>query len=200
MSGLLPSESDGVAADEADDGGTRLLWLDDEEVEPLIGSLSSSTARSLLTALHGEPRTASELADAVDTSLQNVRHHLNNLREADLVEVAETRYSVKGREMKVYAPVDDSLVVCVGGEEDRPGLIDSLRRYIGAAVAVLVGTLFVHMTVDIGVTGISGPSGPRVADSLGSTALFGTVPPAVLFLAGGFVALAAVALQYGHEN
>jgi len=201
MSGLLPSESDGVTADEADDdGGARLLWLDDEEVDPLIGSLSSSTARSLLTTLHEEPRTASELAEAVDTSLQNARHHLSNLQEADLVEVTETRYSVKGREMKVYTPVDDSLVVCVGNEEERSGLLDSLRRYVGAAAAVLVGTLLVHATVDIGASGVSGPTGPRVADSLGSSALFGTVPPAALFLAGGVVALAAVALQYSRAD
>ena len=201
MSGLLPSESDAVTADGADDeGGTRLLWLDDEEVEPLIGSLSSETARSLLTALHEEPRTASELADAVDTSLQNVRHHLSNLQEADLVEVAETRYSVKGREMKVYAPVDDSLVVCVGNEAERAGLLESLRRYVGAAAAVIAGSLLVHATVNVGGSGISGPAGPRVADSVGSSALFGTVPPAVLFLAGGLVALAAVALQYSRTD
>ncbi len=197
MSGLLPSESDAVAAGEAEEeGGTRLLWLDDEEVEPLIGSLSSETARSLLTALHEEPRTASELSDAVDTSLQNARHHLSNLQEADLVEVTETRYSVKGREMNVYAPVDDSLVVCVGNEEERSGLLDSLRQYVGAAVAVLVGAVLVDATVSVGTGGIAGPSGPRVADSVGSGALLGTVPPAALFLAGGVVALAAVALQY----
>ncbi|QKY19779.1 helix-turn-helix transcriptional regulator [Halolamina sp. CBA1230] len=201
MSGLLPSESDAVTADGADDeGGTRLLWLDDEEVEPLIGSLSSETARSLLTALHEEPRTASELADAVDTSLQNVRHHLSNLQEADLVEVTETRYSVKGREMKVYAPVDDSLVVCVGNEAERAGLLESLRRYVGAAAAVIAGSLLVHWTVNVGGGGISGPAGPRVADSVGSSALFGTVPPAALFLAGGLVALAAVALQYSRTD
>lgn len=201
MSGLLPSESDGVAAEGADDdGGPRLLWLDDEEVEPLIGSLSSSTARSLLTTLHEEPRTASELAEAVDTSLQNVRHHLSNLQEADLVEVTETRYSVKGREMKVYAPVDDSLVVCVGNENERSGLLDSLRRYIGGAVAVLVGALLVHATVEVGAGGVAGPSGPRVADSIGSGALLGTVPPALLFLAGGLVALAAVAVQYSRTE
>jgi DNA-binding transcriptional ArsR family regulator len=200
MSGLLPSESDAVAADEADDeGGTRLLWLDDDDVEPLIGSLSSSTARSLLTALHEEPRTASELAEAVDTSLQNARHHLSNLQEADLVEVAETRYSVKGREMKVYAPVDDSLVVCVGNEEQRSGLVDSLRRYIGAAGAVLAGSLLVHATVNVGGGGIAGPTSPRVADSVGSGALFGTVPPAALFLAGGLVAI-AVALLAQHTR
>jgi len=201
MSGLLPSESDTVAADEGDDeGGTRLLWLDDEEVDPLIGSLSSETARSLLTALHEDPRTASELADTVDTSLQNARHHLDNLQEADLVEVAETRYSVKGREMKVYAPVDDSLVVCVGNEAERSGLLDSLRQYVGAGAAVLVGSLLVHVTVNVGGGGIAGPTGPRVADSIGSGALFGTVPPAALFFAGGLVAIAAVALQYSRMD
>ena len=201
MSGLLPSESDAVAADEGDDeGGTRLLWLDDEEVDPLIGSLSSETARSLLTALHEDPRTASELADTVDTSLQNARHHLDNLQEADLVEVAETRYSVKGREMKVYAPVDDSLVVCVGNEAERSGLLDSLRQYVGAGAAVLVGSLLVHATVNVGGGGIAGPTGPRVADSIGSGAVFGTVPPAALFLAGGLVAIAAVALQYSRMD
>ncbi|GAB7093007.1 helix-turn-helix domain-containing protein [Halolamina litorea] len=201
MSGLLPSESDGVAANEAsDEGGPRLLWLDDEEVEPLIGSLSSDTARSLLTALHEEPRTASELADTVDTSLQNARHHLGNLQDADLVEVAETRYSVKGREMKVYAPVDDSLVVCVGNEAERSGLLDSLRRYIGAGAAVAVGALLVHATVAGWTPSVSGPSGPRVADSIGTSALFGAVPPAFLFLAGGLVALVAVAATYRYTN
>lgn len=201
MSGLLPSESDGVAANEADDdGGTRLLWLDDEEVDPLIGSLSSATARSLLTALHEEPRTASELADAVDTSLQNVRHHLGNLQDADLVEVAETRYSVKGREMKVYAPADDSLVVCVGDEAERSGLLDSIRNYIGAAAALLLGALLVQATVAGWTPTVSGPTGPRVADSVGTGALFGAVPPALLFVAGGLVALGAVALQYRYTS
>jgi DNA-binding transcriptional ArsR family regulator len=197
MSGLLPSESDGVAANEPDDNdGTRLLWLDDEEIDPLIGSLSSSTARSLLTALHEEPRTASELADAVDTSLQNVRHHLGNLQDADLVEIEETRYSVKGREMKVYAPVDDSLVVCVGDEAERSGLLDSIRSYIGATAALVVGALLVQATVAGWTPTVSGPTGPRVADSVDTGTLFGAVPPALLFVAGGLVALTAVALQY----
>ena len=166
----------------------------------MIGSLSSATARSLLTELHEEPHTASELAEAVDTSLQNVRHHLGNLEEADLVEVAETRYSVKGREMKVYAPVDDSLVVCVGNEEQRSGLLESLRQYVGAAGAVLVGALLVHATVAGWTPSVSGPTGPRVPDSIGSSALLGSVPPAFVFLAGGLVALAAVALTYTRDR
>lgn len=198
MSGLLPSESNAITAEEADDdGGTRLLWLDDEEAESLIGSLSSNTARSVLTALHDEPKTASELADDVDTSLQNVRHHLSNLEEADLVETTETRYSVKGREMKVYAPVNESLVVCVGGSQERSSFLSSLRQFVGAAAALVVGSLLVHVTFSTGLPGVTGPSSPRVADSVGSSgALLGVISPAAAFLAGGLVVLAVLAWQY----
>lgn len=198
MSGLLPSESSAVSADEAEeDGGTRLLWLDDDDAETLIGSLSSDTARSVLTALHEEPRTASELAEEVDTSLQNVRHHLNNLADADLVEATEIRYSVKGREMKVYAPVNESLVVCVGDTDERSSFLSSLRQFIGAAAALVVGSLLVHFTFGAEIPGVDGPTSPRVADSVGSTGeLLGVLSPAVAFLAGGLVVLTIVAWEY----
>ncbi len=114
MSGLLPSHLEQDVTPEGD-GELRVLSLTDDDAERLIGSVSSETARSILAALEERPATASELADSVSTSLQNVRHHLGNLQEAGLVEVAGTRYSVKGREMKVYAPSQDSLVV-VGSE------------------------------------------------------------------------------------
>jgi DNA-binding transcriptional ArsR family regulator len=199
MSGLLPSESSAVAADQAeDDGGTRLLWIDDDEAETLIGSLSSETARSVLTALHEEPRTASELADHVDTSLQNVRHHINNLTEADLIEAKETRYSVKGREMKVYGPVDDSLVVCVGDKDEQGSILDSLRQFVGAAAALVVGSLLVHFTY--GTAGVAGPSGPRVPDSVDGTGeLLSMLSPGMAFLAGGLVVLAVLVFEY-HQS
>jgi predicted transcriptional regulator len=117
MSGVLPSETERGATE--DDGGDfRVLPLDDDEAARLINCLAADTARSTLAALQNDSATASELADAVGTSLQNVRHHLDNLREAGLVRVVDTRYSVKGREMKVYAPARDSLVVCVGASAD----------------------------------------------------------------------------------
>lgn len=203
MSGLVPSESEaGAAVTEDgrqgdDDGGLKVLWLDDDEADTLIGSLSSQTARSVLTAVHDEPQSASELADSVDTSLQNVRHHLGNLEEAGLVEVSETRYSVKGREMNVYGPVDDSLVVCVGREEERSSFVDSLKRLVGAAVALVLGTLFVHYTVAADVARLDGPAAPRVPDSVGGAeTVLATVTPSTAFLAGGLLVLAVLAIQY----
>ena len=118
MSSLLPSDTDRTAVYE-DGGDLRVLPLGDDEAARLINCLSTDTARSTLAALQRDPASASELAEAVDTSVQNVRHHLNSLRDAGLVRVIGTKYSVKGREMNVYGTTEDSLVVCVGEGSER---------------------------------------------------------------------------------
>jgi DNA-binding transcriptional ArsR family regulator len=79
-----------------------------------LNALSSGTAQSILGALDGDPKTTSEIVEIVDTSIQNVHHHLRRLEENDLVEPVDTRYSVKGREMTVYALAAKKLVVEFG--------------------------------------------------------------------------------------
>jgi len=195
MSGLLPSESETTP----EEGEPRVLWFDDEDAEELLGSLSSDTARAVLTSLHREPSTASALADEVDTSLQNVRYHLDNLESAGLVDVVDTEYSVKGREMNVYGPTDDPLVVCVGGDGNRDDIFDSLTEYVGVAALLAFASLLVQFAFGTGVADLGGPGTvPRVGDSLASGgALVGLVSPGVAFLAGGVLVLAAVVtLQY----
>lgn len=196
MSGLAPSDTD-VREDHAENGESegdlKVLWLDDEDADTLINSLSSETARAVLTALHESPSTASELSNAVDTSLQNVRHHLGKLQSAGLVEVTDTRYSVKGREMNVYAPASDSLVVAIGREEDRDGFLDSLRRIVGVVATLVVASLAVQFAFGAGVVDLGGPdAAPRVADSVGGSAapILGLLPPGAAFLAGGALVLA----------
>lgn len=177
------------------DGELRVMSLTDDDAERLIGSVSSETARAILTALEERPATASELADAVSTSLQNVRHHLGNLQEAGLVEVAGTRYSVKGREMKVYAPTQDSLVV-VGSDADKERFLDSLERLVGVIAVLAIGAFAVQRAFGAGVVDLGGPgTAPRVGDSVGSAAgpILGLVPPGVAFLAGGLLVVALLA-------
>jgi hypothetical protein len=43
-----------------------------------------------------------DIVDDVDTTLQNVHYHLNRLHEAGVIDVVDTAYSEKGREMNVY--------------------------------------------------------------------------------------------------
>lgn len=93
---------------------TAVLDITDERSEAVFGALGSETARSIFAALDEEPGTASDLADRVGTSLQNVQYHLGRLSEADLIAPIDTWYSVKGREMNVYAVTAEELVVRTG--------------------------------------------------------------------------------------
>lgn len=109
---------------ESVDGGTRVVELGTDEMSTLCGVLASETARTLLSAIEAEPRTASDVADHVDTSIQNALYHLRRLREAGLVTVVDTWYSSRGTEMKVYDTTHSRLVFAMpaseAGEEDDP--------------------------------------------------------------------------------
>jgi DNA-binding transcriptional ArsR family regulator len=102
---------------ESVDGGTRVVELGTDEMDTLCGVLASETARTLLSAIETEPRTASNVAEHVDTSIQNALYHLRRLREAGLVTVVDTWYSSRGTEMKVYDTTHSRLVFAMPAAE-----------------------------------------------------------------------------------
>jgi DNA-binding transcriptional ArsR family regulator len=191
MSELLPSDSE-VRAEQS--GELRTLWLDSEEAGDLLSSIACDTARNVLTALHEEPATASEVADRVDTSLQNARHHLGNLEDAGLVRVADTRYSSKGREMNVYAPSEDPMVVFVGREDDGEGLLDSLRQFVPVVATLALASLLVQTFLPPSATSTATGEIPRIGQGLGATGGAAGLSPGAVFLAGGLLVLATVLL------
>jgi DNA-binding transcriptional ArsR family regulator len=141
---LLPSRPD---AEPSEDAGPRVIGVDSEDADEVLSALSSGTARALLAQLHDEPAPPSELADSVGTSLQNVQYHLEKLHGAGAVEVVDTAYSAKGREMDVYAPADQPLVIFAGDDSEGSTLRTALARLLGAvtilgAASVLVQGLF----------------------------------------------------------
>jgi len=205
MADLLPSTSDATASEEAD---PRVVGVDSEDADDLLGALSPGTARELLAAVHDEPSTPSELADRVDTSIQNAQHHLRKLEDAEVIEAADTVYSEKGREMTVYAPADRPLVVFAGDEDDTTGLKDALSRLVGAVGALALLSLAVQQAFGDGVGALfeGGPlgGGDGAAETTGGDATLysadavqrgaetaaSTIPPGVLFFAGGGLVLA----------
>jgi DNA-binding transcriptional ArsR family regulator len=136
---LLPSTPD-VSAD----GEPRVVGVDSEDADELLAALSSATARRIVAALHDEPAPPSKVAEEVDSSLQNVQYHLGRLEDAGVVEVAGTAYSEKGREMDVYAPADQPLVIVAAEEEETTGLKAALSRLLGGVAALLVGSAAVQ--------------------------------------------------------
>jgi len=153
MADLLPSTSDATPSEDAE---PRVVGVDSDAADDVLAALSSETARELLGALHEDPATPSELADAVDTSLQNTQYHLGNLEDADVVEVADTIYSEKGREMKVYAPADQPLVLFAGQEEESSTLKTALSRLLGGVGIVGAASLALHRIA--GQTAVAPPT------------------------------------------
>lgn len=159
MADLLPSQSDasGPASDDP-----KVVGLDSDAADDLISALSSRTARRVLSELHEDPASPSALADRVDTSLQNVQYHIENLSDADVIEVVDTVYSEKGREMKVYAPSDRALIVFAGRERETTGLKSALKSLLGgvgvlALASVVVDRLLGGPTADLfGLGGVGG--------------------------------------------
>lgn len=160
----------------------RVLAVDDEDADEVFSALSSDTARTILQLLYAEPRTASDLADHVDTSLQNVRYHLEKLRDAGLVEVADTWYSERGTEMKVYAPASESVVV-FAGEDDGGTLRTLLRQLVGGVGVLAMGSVAVEYlartygTPEVGAGDGGGAGAPTGGDGAGSGAPTSTEAP-----------------------
>ncbi|MCD2202276.1 ArsR/SmtB family transcription factor [Halobacterium sp. KA-6] len=213
---LLPSRSTVERGD-----GSRVVGIREDAADEVFEALSSSTAREILAALYEEPDTASSVADDVGTSLQNATYHLEKLVAADLVEVADTWYSEQGREMNVYAPASESLVVFAADEASKPSLKERLLRVLGAVGVLGVASLVVQRLfggqgapTDYQTTGGSGDTAAATTDGGGigimneqatetaqATTTAATtasqsaaqgLPPGVLFFAGGLLVLAVV--------
>lgn len=103
---------------------SRVVAIDDAGADPVFSVLSSQAAREVLTELYREPAPLSKLADRTEMSLQNTSYHVDRLAEYGLVEVVDTWYSTRGREMDIYAPTNDPLLLVAGEGQGDTGTYD----------------------------------------------------------------------------
>lgn len=119
------------------DARPRVVDVTDEEADEVLEVLSSETRRNIFRRLFREPATASELAEDLDTTVQNISHHVSRLEEADLVEPVGEKYSVKGNEMNVYGPASDPLVFV--GRTEMQSQIDNSIADVVTGLGVIAG-------------------------------------------------------------
>jgi DNA-binding transcriptional ArsR family regulator len=91
--------------------GVVILEPGDERAKKIAKAMASGTATDILNLLKEGKRTSTEVAEQLQIPMTTVQYHLENLREAGLIEVVERRWSVKGREVKVYGLRDQVLIV-----------------------------------------------------------------------------------------
>ena len=126
-------------------GGEKVLILPlGEKSKKITRTLSNDSARQVLELLIDKAMSASEITKEMDVPLTTVKYNLNALIESGLITIKQTKWSAKGRKIKIYAPAH-KLIVVVPDKTDRKSVVDILRRYLG----VLLGAAVVSGIIEV---------------------------------------------------
>jgi predicted transcriptional regulator len=88
-----------------------ILEPGDERAQKISKAMGSQTASDILRLLAEHQRSLTEINECLAIPLTTAKYHIENLLDAGLISVAETRYSVKGREIKIYSLTNQLLIV-----------------------------------------------------------------------------------------
>jgi len=127
-----------------DQGDEKLLILPlGEESKKITQVISNDTARQIIELLADAPLSASDIAERLQAPLTTITYNLENLEGVGLVKVEKIKYSEKGREVKIYAPVR-KLIVVVPEKTDRKSVTDVLKKYLGVILAAVLASSFIE--------------------------------------------------------
>lgn len=129
-----------------------VMGLDDPAVEILGSVLANETGRKVLATLARGPKSPSDVARELGLPLTTVKHHIDRLVSAGIVQLVETSPGKRGRK-RIYALRSPALVIIPSSSEgaairairgwilERASAVISLRRPIlaGVLAAIVVG-------------------------------------------------------------
>jgi DNA-binding transcriptional ArsR family regulator len=180
-------------------GEVVVLEPGDEQAQKIAKAMSSQTANDILAILAAGTRSLSDITDQLNIPLSTVKYHVENLLDAGLVTVFETRYSIKGREVKMYALTDRLLIVA----PKRTNIRDLLLKYSSLFAVVIAGTLSVFalgpllspqeapVAAPLMMTSAGSEGGAYAAKAVSENALapVSSIDPAVAFFLGGVLVI-----------
>ena len=93
--------------------GKDVLVLEpgDEQAQKIAKAMGSQTAADILQLLKTGPKTSTEVTGTLHIPMGTAKYHIENLLDAGLIEITKTKYSVKGREVKIYGLKDQLVIV-----------------------------------------------------------------------------------------
>jgi predicted transcriptional regulator len=163
---------------DANPGEEKLLILPlGEESKKITQVISNDTARQVIELLADAPLSASDIAERLHSPISTIVYNLENLESVGLIRVEKIKYSEKGREVKIYAPVR-KLIVVVPEKTDRKSVTDLLRKYMGVILAAVLASSLIEF-----FTGRMG-SIPGIAKSVNYNLASTPVPDSAVPLPG----------------
>jgi DNA-binding transcriptional ArsR family regulator len=145
-----------------------VLQPGDERAQKIAKAISSQTANDILHLLGDGSKSATDITEVLSLPMGTVKYHIDNLLEAGLIEISETRYSVKGREVKIYQLRDQLLIVAPRVKNIRSLLL----KYASLFVIVIFATLMIPVLMPLFQPEVILP----MADGSGSTLGSGAAP------------------------
>ena len=100
-----------------------------EESKQITQTIANDTARQILELLADGALSTSAIAKKLEIPLTTAQYNVEKLIDAKLVVVEKTKYSEKGREVKLYAPAR-RMIVLVPANTSRQAVMDVLKRYL----------------------------------------------------------------------
>jgi len=132
----------------------------DERAQKIARAMASQTANAVIQTFGGGPLTSSEVARAMDIPITTATYHIENLLDAGLLEVMETRWSEKGREVKVYGLTNQVLIIAPP-VSDLGSVLKKYATLFGIVVLASVGLWGILPALLPGYGGM--PPEPRLA-------------------------------------
>jgi DNA-binding transcriptional ArsR family regulator len=114
-----------------------ILEPGDERAQKISKAMGSQTASDILQLLAENKKSLTEITERLAIPLTTAKYHIENLLDAGLISVAETKYSVKGREIKIYSLTNQLLIVAPRTSNVRSLLL----KYASLFCIVILGTL-----------------------------------------------------------
>jgi len=140
-----------------------LLEPGDERAHKIAKAMSSQTASDILQLLAESPQSLTGITERLAIPLTTAKYHTENLLDAGLILVSETKYSVKGREIKIYSLTNQLLIVAPRQSNVRSLLL----KYTSLFGIVVFGSLVIAVLSPIlGSTSTAGSilnGAPRLA-------------------------------------
>ena len=116
------------------------------------------------SSLQRTRKSLTEITERLSIPLTTAKYHIENLLDAGLITVAETKYSVKGREIKIYAVTNQLLIVAPRQSNIRSLLL----KYASLFGIVIFGSLVITVLSPILGPGIMAREPPEWGAAYGS--------------------------------
>jgi DNA-binding transcriptional ArsR family regulator len=137
--------SKSTASESETNAPLRIAEMHDEDVVQIFKALSGESTCRIYREIQRSPKTASELQQVLDTSIQNVHYHLDKLEEAGLIEPVDARYSEKGAEMSVFGPTHSPLIISFASESTNLDVRAALTRLFSGVTVLGLASVGVEL-------------------------------------------------------